>query len=123
MTKAGIAIPPTFERPDEDVPDWRRDAACLDEDPESFFPPEGRNTKAKAAQEVRAKKVCGGCPVRHPCLAGAIFRQEEHGVWGGLTSDERDALIPRGRISPDDALALADRLLLSVAAAGQPDTP
>jgi WhiB family redox-sensing transcriptional regulator len=39
-------------------------------------------------------------------------------VWGGLTSDERNVLVPRGRIAPDDALAFADKILLSVSVAG-----
>lgn len=97
---------------------WRQDAACRDGDPDAFFPPDGRNTKARAAAEVRARKICSECSVRRACLATAIFRQEEHGVWGGLTSDERNALVPRGRIAPEDALEFADRLLLSVTVAG-----
>lgn len=31
----------------------------------------------------RAKSLCAGCPVRLPCLAGAMQRQEPWGVWGG----------------------------------------
>jgi WhiB family redox-sensing transcriptional regulator len=92
---------------------WRQDAACRDGDPDAFFPPDGRNTKARAAAETRARKICGGCAVRRACLATALFRQEEHGVWGGLTSDERNSVVPRGRLSPDEALLFADRLLLS----------
>ncbi|ADP80983.1 WhiB family transcriptional regulator [Frankia sp. AgB1.9] len=96
---------------------WRQDAACRDGDPDAFFPPDGRNTKARAAAETRARKICSTCAVRRPCLATAIFRQEEHGVWGGLTSDQRANLIPRGRISAEDALLLADRLLPAAAVA------
>ncbi|WP_250287090.1 MULTISPECIES: WhiB family transcriptional regulator [unclassified Frankia] len=92
---------------------WRQEAACRDGDPDAFFPPDGRNTKARAAAETRARKVCASCSVRRACLATALFRQEEHGVWGGLTSDERNSVVPRGRLSADDALAFADRLLLS----------
>lgn len=48
----------------------------------------------------RAKSLCGPCPVRHMCLAGAIERAEPWGVWGGEIF-ERGVVIarkrPRGR--------------------------
>jgi len=47
-----------------------------------------------------AKAYCQPCPVRRLCLAGAVERQEPHGVWGGeifasgaIIADKR----PRGR--------------------------
>jgi WhiB family transcriptional regulator, redox-sensing transcriptional regulator len=30
-----------------------------------------------------AKAFCIACPVREPCLAGALARREPWGVWGG----------------------------------------
>ena len=30
-----------------------------------------------------AKALCGTCPARAQCLAGALARQEPWGVWGG----------------------------------------
>ena len=30
-----------------------------------------------------AKAFCQGCPVKDPCLAGALERREPWGVWGG----------------------------------------
>lgn len=34
--------------------------------------------------DVRAAKtLCAGCPARQTCLAGALERGEEGGVWGG----------------------------------------
>ncbi|MGH9150807.1 MAG: WhiB family transcriptional regulator [Acidimicrobiales bacterium] len=32
---------------------------------------------------ARAKCICADCPVREPCLAGALARREPWGVWGG----------------------------------------
>ena len=47
-----------------------------------------------------AKTLCGGCPVRVDCLAGALARQEPWGVWGGELF-VRGAVVarkrPRGR--------------------------
>ena len=31
--------------------------------------------------------ICCGCPGRLPCLAGAVERREEFGVWGGTDFD------------------------------------
>jgi WhiB family redox-sensing transcriptional regulator len=31
----------------------------------------------------QAKQLCGGCPIRAKCLAGALHRREPWGVWGG----------------------------------------
>lgn len=39
----------------------------------------------------RAKDLCGPCPVRAACLAGALERREPWGVWGGR-------LFAKGRI-------------------------
>jgi WhiB family transcriptional regulator, redox-sensing transcriptional regulator len=45
-------------------------------DPELFF--------AESPQDVNlAKALCGPCPVRRACLAGALQRAEPCGVWGG----------------------------------------
>lgn len=35
------------------------------------------------ADVERAKALCGPCPVREACLAGALERREPWGVWGG----------------------------------------
>ncbi|TNC21402.1 WhiB family transcriptional regulator [Amycolatopsis alkalitolerans] len=48
----------------------------------------------------RAKRLCGDCPIRQSCLAGALARREPWGVWGGEIF-ERGAVVarkrPRGR--------------------------
>jgi WhiB family redox-sensing transcriptional regulator len=48
------------------------------------------------AELERAKALCGGCPVRAACLAGARQREEPWGVWGGEIF-ERGVVIPRKR--------------------------
>ncbi|WP_404381294.1 WhiB family transcriptional regulator [Knoellia locipacati] len=43
-----------------------------------------------------AKTLCGTCPIRTACLAGALDRQEPWGVWGGELF-EQGVVIPRKR--------------------------
>ena len=35
-------------------------------------------------QLAEARRVCGICPLREACLAGARERKERSGVWGGV---------------------------------------
>lgn len=70
--------------------DWRHQAACLDEDPELFFPI--GNTGPALLQVEEAKKVCARCTVREECLEWALGAGQDYGVWGGLSEDERRAL-------------------------------
>ncbi len=68
----------------------------------------------------RAKRLCGGCPVRAECLAGALHRREPWGVWGGEIF-ERGVVVarkrPRGR--PSKADLERDRQLAATGSAGQ----
>ena len=70
--------------------DWRHRSACLDEDPELYFPI--GNTGPAILQIEEAKQVCRRCEVREQCLAWALEAGQDHGVWGGLSEDERRAL-------------------------------
>jgi WhiB family redox-sensing transcriptional regulator len=47
-----------------------------------------------------AKALCGHCPVRAACLAGALQRGEPWGVWGGELFENGQVIAekrPRGR--------------------------
>ena len=52
------------------LPVWRRDrswrarAACLDADPDLFFPPQGDAARRAVAA---AREICAACPVRAAC--------------------------------------------------------
>lgn len=70
--------------------DWRSSAACLDEDPELFFPV--GTTGPAVEQSEAAKRICTTCDVREPCLEFALASNQDSGVWGGLTEDERRSL-------------------------------
>jgi WhiB family redox-sensing transcriptional regulator len=70
--------------------DWRNDAACKDENPDVFFP---IGTTGIAVDQVEdAKRICARCPVQEPCLEFALASNQDAGVWGGLTEDERRTL-------------------------------
>ncbi len=79
-------------------------AACADHDPELFFPlgEFGRpGPQPKHDPEVeRARAVCARCPLREPCLQGALERGERYGIWGGLTTPQRDRLDQPERVRP-----------------------
>ncbi|PBC77096.1 WhiB family redox-sensing transcriptional regulator [Streptomyces sp. TLI_235] len=65
-------------------------AACTTADADLFFPDPDTDPDGAAFAERRAKDICGTCPVRAACLDAAIARRERHGIFGGLTTAERD---------------------------------
>lgn len=79
----------------EQTPVWMASAECLGIDPDLFFPEGSTGVKARL-QIAAAKAVCSTCTVRIDCLLHAVNQGEEHGIWGGLTEDERRR-IRRGR--------------------------
>jgi WhiB family redox-sensing transcriptional regulator len=75
---------------DWDAEDWRDKASCRDTSPELFFP---IGTTGLALDQIdAAKQVCVECPVNHQCLEFALATNQEAGVWGGTTEDERRRL-------------------------------
>ena len=69
---------------------WRQDAACRDIDPNLFFP---IGVTGDAVEQIAtAKEICAGCPVQLECLDFAITSNQEFGVWGGTSEDERRVL-------------------------------
>lgn len=77
--------------------DWEKDAKCLGEDPELFFP--GRAKAVYRITATKAKAICQGkdgrpvCPVREECLTHALDQDERYGIWGGLSHRERNAMV------------------------------
>jgi len=75
--------------------DWWRSAACQEADPELFFPVA---TLGPGAGEIaRAKALCAACRVRRQCLQYALATHQAHGVWGGMTEEERQGHARRER--------------------------
>ena len=69
---------------------WRVDAICRDTDPELFFPV--GTTGYALLQIARAKEVCGQCPVQGECLDYALETNQDSGIWGGTSEEERRVL-------------------------------
>jgi WhiB family redox-sensing transcriptional regulator len=69
---------------------WRDHALCRDTDPELFFPI-GTTGLALVAID-RAKQVCAECEVRVECLDFALETNQDSGIWGGLSEEERRAI-------------------------------
>lgn len=70
--------------------DWRTIAACQDTDPDLFFPV---GTTGPAIEQIdTAKAVCDTCASKTPCLEFAMMTNQDSGVWGGTSEEERRKL-------------------------------
>ena len=61
---------------------WQAEALCAQTDPEAFFPEKGGST-------APATSVCASCPVQAECLEYAIANDIRHGIWGGMSDNDR----------------------------------
>jgi len=77
------------DNPDYMDVDWSR-AACKSLPTEFFYKYEERGV-AKLIDVDVFRFTCAPCPIWKQCLRYAI-RNEDYGVWGGCTTDERRAL-------------------------------
>lgn len=66
---------------------WRSQATCRDTDPELFFPV--GTTGQALLQIAKAKSVCCQCPVHTQCLEFALETNQDTGIWGGTSEEER----------------------------------
>jgi WhiB family redox-sensing transcriptional regulator len=86
-------------------------ASCKGRDPGLWFPGPGESMTA-------AKAVCRACPARERCLEWAVDANEQDGVWGGTSPEERAWLrrdaytrvcqMPDGGAERDDRVRSAD---------------
>ncbi len=66
---------------------WRVNANCREIDPDMFFPI--GNTGEALRMLMRARAVCADCGVKQQCLDFSIATNQDCGVWGGTSEDER----------------------------------
>jgi WhiB family redox-sensing transcriptional regulator len=69
---------------------WRDRALCRDTDPELFFPIGTTGTALHAIDY--AKRVCEQCSVTQECLDFALETNQDSGIWGGLSEEERRSI-------------------------------
>ena len=69
---------------------WRLRASCRSVDPDLFFPV---GTTGLAIEQIdAAKAVCQACPVNGACLDFALSTNQDSGIWGGTSEEERRSL-------------------------------
>ena len=75
---------------------WQIKAACRGPESTVFFPPTWPEQRSdREAREARAKSICNACAVQVACLEYALQIREPHGIWGGLTENERRVVLDR----------------------------
>ena len=68
-------------------------AACTEVAPDLFFADATNLIDTKLA-----KSVCADCRVKDQCLQYALENRLEHGVWGGLSIQERRSLLRKTKV-------------------------
>ncbi len=77
----------------EYVTEWRALGACVDADPDLFFP---ISAVGPARHQIaQAKAICASCRVQQECLSFALETHQVDGVWGGMSAEERRVLRQR----------------------------
>ncbi len=64
---------------------WQDFALCAETDPDIFFPEKGGST-------TPATSVCSQCLVQAECLEYALSHDIRHGIWGGMSDNDRRRL-------------------------------
>ncbi len=70
-------------------PLWMRDALCREYPDVTWFP-----ASTVLSDYDAPKAVCNRCLVRSDCLAFALERKIDYGVWGGMTAPDRRHAFP-----------------------------
>ena len=70
--------------------EWMRYGKCREVTPATFFPSDGVGVDI-------ARRLCGECPVKEPCLEYALIERIDYGIWGGASERERRRILRRRR--------------------------
>ena len=72
---------------------WRDESKCQGTDVSVFY---GVGDEQMLSADVKfAKAICQSCVVQKDCLATALLREEEWGIWGGYAAHERRTALAR----------------------------
>ncbi len=73
---------------------WMDHAACANKGATEGRVPRVDFFPKQTAATQEAKAICQRCSVRDECLAYALATEnrERHGIWGGMTPEERAAI-------------------------------
>lgn len=82
---------PLDPRPDDWA--WQQQGLCREVTSDIFFYEEKVRGDEKRSHISQAKTVCNACPVKQECLDFSIKTNQSHGMWGGLTQEERKELV------------------------------
>lgn len=74
-------------------PEWWDKANCLERGLDPFF---GKDPIDRPDLHA-ARYMCGRCPVITQCMRFSFKMRERHGIWAGLTSNERAKHLKRLR--------------------------
>jgi WhiB family redox-sensing transcriptional regulator len=116
-TAAGAATGTTSTR-DVERDRWELRGKCREVDAELFFHPDQERGAARRRREAEAKAVCAACPVLAECREEALRKKIPHGVWGGLSEDEREEMATRRAKEAAEAAAAVEAGEESVSTGG-----
>ena len=100
LYRARMAEISRLPQPIADHWEWQYEGSCRTMPSEMFFHPDGERGPRRRNRENAAKAICVSCPVIQQCRTHALAVQEPYGIWGGLSEDDRLAIIGK-EITPE----------------------
>jgi WhiB family transcriptional regulator, redox-sensing transcriptional regulator len=86
---------------DDQRPSWQHEGECnglnFEQIDHVFYPSQGQSIK-------EARKICAPCPVKQECLDYALEKGERFGIWGGLTTRERNRILKKQKLNQNEDL-------------------
>jgi hypothetical protein len=71
------------------------EAKCADATDKDLFFPDNRTQEAERLHQLKA--ICASCIHEKECLEYALEKQIIHGIWGGKSPAERDAVVVKDK--------------------------
>lgn len=79
--------------------EWREDAGCKTIGPKIFFADNENSNQSESRKNDRlARSICNKCIVKTECLNYALNQKIQFGIWGGLSSRERNLVIKKTKL-------------------------